>query len=192
MERQFKALDRQARKSGGVRRAATPRRSSGAFVPGLVISGILAGAVMLHDPGMTGYRLHQLIDHLTGNDAGSYAFVTTTTNGDPVGWNHCQAIHYVVNPAGAPDDWEDIIRGGVDTVTDAKDTLVPLPAGWEAHELVATAKDALGSVQRFRVIVGAREDGDEAVILASLYVSETLARAAPGFYSAMFASIRGL
>lgn len=79
-----------------------------------------------------------------------------------------------------------------DTVTDAKDTLVPLPSGWQGHELVVTAKDALGSVQRFRVVVGAREDGDDAVILASLYVSETLARAAPGFYSAMFASIRGL
>ena len=36
-----------------------------------------------------------------------------------MGWNHCKPIHYVVNPAGAPDNWEDIVRGGVEEVTDA-------------------------------------------------------------------------
>ena len=74
---------------------------------------------MLHDPGMTGYRFRQLTDHLTGNGGGSYAFVVTTSDGDPVGWDHCKPIHYVVNPAGAPDEWEDIIRGGVAAITDA-------------------------------------------------------------------------
>ncbi len=74
---------------------------------------------MLHDPGMTGYRFRQLVDHLTGKGGGSYAFVVNTADGDPVGWNHCAPIRYVVNPAGAPDRWEDTIRGGVAEVTEA-------------------------------------------------------------------------
>jgi hypothetical protein len=113
MQRQFRALDRVAVEGPGLRKAAKPRRTHGPVLPGLLISGILAGLVMLHDPGMTGYRFRQLTDHLTGNGGGSYAFVVTTTDGDPVGWNHCKPIPYVVNPAGAPDQWEDIIRGGV-------------------------------------------------------------------------------
>jgi matrixin len=95
------------------------RRPMSPVVPGLLISGILAGAVMLLDPGMTGYRFRQLVDHLTGDDKGNYAFVATDTSGDPVGWNHCKAIHYVVNPKGAPDQWEDVIRGGVAEVARA-------------------------------------------------------------------------
>jgi hypothetical protein len=119
MRRQLRALDRAATAGPNLRRASRPRRSSGPVLPGLLISGILAAVVMLHDPGMTGYRLHQLVDHLTGNTDGSYAFMVTTAAGDPVGWSHCQAIHYVVNPDGAPGNWEQIIRGGVDTVTEA-------------------------------------------------------------------------
>ncbi len=119
MQRQLRALDRAAVAGPGLRRAVKPRRTVGPVLPGLLISGILAGLVMLHDPGMTGYRFRQLVDHLNGNGEGSYAFVVNTTDGDPVGWDHCKAIHYVVNPAGAPDQWEDIIRGGVAEITDA-------------------------------------------------------------------------
>ena len=119
MRRQLRALDRAATAGPGLRRAAKPRRTTGPVLPGLLISGILAALVMLNDPGMTGYRFRQLTDHLTGNGGGSYAFVVTTSDGDPVGWDHCDPIHYVVNPAGAPDDWEDIVRGGVAEITDA-------------------------------------------------------------------------
>jgi len=119
MRRQLRELDRAATAGPGLRRAAKPRRTTGPVLPGLLISGILAALVMLHDPGMTGYRFRQLTDHLTGNGGGSYAFVVTTSDGDPVGWDHCKPIHYVVNPAGAPDEWEDIIRGGVAAITDA-------------------------------------------------------------------------
>jgi Matrixin len=101
------------------RRRRRSRRTTGPVLPGLLISGIIAGLVMLHDPGITGYRFRQLIDHLSGKNGGSYAFVVTTTSGDPVGWNHCKPIRYVVNPAGAPDDWEDVVRGGVSEITDA-------------------------------------------------------------------------
>jgi hypothetical protein len=96
------------------RRGVRRRRTTGPLLPGLLISALLAAFVMLHDPGMTGYRFRQFMDQLKGSDgSSSYAFVVTTPNGDPVGWNHCKPIHYVVNPQGAPDQWEDIIRGGV-------------------------------------------------------------------------------
>jgi hypothetical protein len=104
---------------GSVRHRRRPRRTTGPVLPGLLISGIIAALVMLHDPGITGYRFRQLIDHLSGKDGGSYAFVATSASGDPIGWNHCKSIHYVVNPAGAPDDWDDVVRGGVEEVTDA-------------------------------------------------------------------------
>ena len=59
------------------------------------------------------------MDHLTGTHSGSFAFIDTTSSGDPVGWDHCRPIHYVVNPQEAPDDWAQIIRQAVDTVTRA-------------------------------------------------------------------------
>ena len=95
------------------------RRTHGPVLPGLLISGVIAGIVMLHDPGMTGYRFRQLVDNLRGSDAGAYAFVATSTSGDPVGWSHCQPIHYVVNPEGAPDGWETTIEAGVDAISEA-------------------------------------------------------------------------
>jgi hypothetical protein len=116
MQRELRRLDRVAARPG--RRAVARRRTTGPVLPGLLISGILAGLVMLHDPGMTGYRFRQLVDHLTGGGDGSYAFVVTA-DGDPVGWDHCQPIHYVVNPAGAPDDWEDVVEGGVSEISEA-------------------------------------------------------------------------
>lgn len=76
-----------------------------------------------------------------------------------------------------------------DQVAIATDTVVALPPGWEGSELVVSIEDALGTRQRFRVVVGGRTDSD-GVILASLYIPETIARAAPGYFTAMLASIR--
>lgn len=101
---------------GGVRRRR--RRTVGPVLPGLLISGLIAGAVMLQSPDMTGYRMRQLVDHLTGNSEGSYAFVLTTTAGDPVSWDPCRPIHYLVNPEGAPEDWEDTVDSGVRAISE--------------------------------------------------------------------------
>jgi hypothetical protein len=130
--RRLEMLDRVDREQGlGAMPLGTPvdgrarhrqrreRRTTGPLLPGLLISAVISGLVMLHDPGMTGYRFRQLVDHLSGKDGGSYAFIVTTNAGDPVGWNHCEPIHYVVNPAGAPDDWKDVVSDGVAEITDA-------------------------------------------------------------------------
>ncbi len=121
MRRQLRALDRAATARPSRRRAARPRRTTGPVLPGLLISAILAGLVMLNDPGMTGYRFRQLVDHLGGSSGGSYEFVVRTNSGDPIGWDHCQPIRYVVNPDGAPDEWEGIVEGGVEEIADASD-----------------------------------------------------------------------
>ncbi len=77
-----------------------------------------------------------------------------------------------------------------DKLVDATDATISLPEGWRTHELVATATDALGTVQRFRVITAARLDRSDTMIVASMYVPETLVRAAPQHFNAIFASLR--
>ena len=52
---------------------------------------------------------------LTG---GSYAFLQMQS-GDPVTWNHCEAIRYQVNPKGAPANWEEIVHNAIDKVEEA-------------------------------------------------------------------------
>lgn len=52
---------------------------------------------------------------LTG---GSYEFLQMQ-GGDPVTWNHCQAIRYQVNPKGAPENWEEIVDRAIDQVEEA-------------------------------------------------------------------------
>lgn len=94
------------------------RRAIGPVIPGLLIAAVIAAAVMLRAPGVTGYRFQQLVDELTGRD-GSYEFVRVSTTGRPVGWDPCEPIHYVVNPAGAPSDWEDTVEEAVETISDA-------------------------------------------------------------------------
>jgi hypothetical protein len=96
------------------------RRSHGPVIPGLVIALVIAAAVMLRSPGATGYRFQQLVDELTGHD-GSYKFVRTMASGRPVGWDPCDQIHFVVNPQGAPADWEDTVEGAVEEITEASD-----------------------------------------------------------------------
>lgn len=101
-------------------RTKNGRRASGALLPGLLIAALLGAFVLLQDPAMTGYRFRQLTDHLRGvEEAGSYAFVLTTASGVPVGWDSCAPVPYVVNPEGAPEDWDGIVSGAVRRVEDA-------------------------------------------------------------------------
>lgn len=44
---------------------------------------------------------------------GAYAFLHTAGNGDPVGYDPCKAIHYVVNPDGAPADFPTFVQPAV-------------------------------------------------------------------------------
>lgn len=76
-----------------------------------------------------------------------------------------------------------------DRVDPADGTLVPLPAGWQGSELAASVADALGNRQHYRVVVAGTVVGN-ATVIARLYVPESVARAAPEFFTNVFASLR--
>lgn len=76
-----------------------------------------------------------------------------------------------------------------DQVEDANDVLVPLPPPWQGKELVVSVADSLGGRQRYRVVVAGRPDRD-GIVLASVYLPETLTRAAPGYVTRMLGSVQ--
>ncbi|WP_127479003.1 matrixin family metalloprotease [Nocardioides pantholopis] len=104
------------------------RRERGPVVPGVLVVAVIMAGVLLLDPTSSGQRLRQLIglddrvvDAVTVPDGGgSYSFaVTQPGSEDPVGWNPCTSITYVVNPEGAPDDWPALLEDSVSVIEDA-------------------------------------------------------------------------
>ena len=77
-----------------------------------------------------------------------------------------------------------------DQIAVATEHLVPLPPGWEGSELVVSveAPDPIGNRQRYRVVVAAKPAVD-GVILASVYIPETVARDAAPFFTQLVQSI---
>lgn len=80
-------------------------------------------------------------------------------------------------------------RHGFETVAAAPGITVPLPAGWEGAELVATFDDPMGYRQRYRMIVCSRTFGGEAILVV-LTTPETVATAAPKFLAFLLGSVR--
>ncbi len=56
---------------------------------------------------------------VTADVNGAYAFLSTHSDGRPVGFNPCREIEYVVNPSGAPDDWESLVETAIGELGDA-------------------------------------------------------------------------
>jgi membrane associated rhomboid family serine protease len=81
---------------------------------------------------------------------------------------------------------EEVSRGAKDVVTAAA-PVVPLPAGWEGAQLIATFEDPMGSEQRFLLIAVARPFGGQ-VVLLSIMLPESMARSAPGLVTELLAS----
>jgi membrane associated rhomboid family serine protease len=77
---------------------------------------------------------------------------------------------------------------GFDQVETVGERVVALPVDWEGKELDASAADPMGYRQHFRVIVCGRAFADS-VIVASLTVPDTIARAAPAFLAQLIASL---
>lgn len=106
--------------------------------------------------------------------------------------------HRVATPLPVADAVDELAEGErtrakdkqFERVEAAPDTSVPLPDGWHGRELLAAVSDPLGTEQRFRVVVAGRPDDAGHLILASLYVPERIAQAAPGIFSDMVGSIR--
>jgi hypothetical protein len=114
VRRRVRQLDRETRRR-------TRPYLGGPLLPSLVIALVLSSFIMLRDPGMGGYRLRHLLglDHRVEAavepppQRGHYAFTMTQPGShQPVGWDPCSTIPYVVNPDGAPDDWQDLVADG--------------------------------------------------------------------------------
>jgi hypothetical protein len=110
------------------RRDRRDRRSQRAYLggpllPSLVIALVLSTFIMLRDPGAGGYRIRHLLgmDHRVGDAVeppagrGHFTFsMTQPGTRKPVSWNPCEAIPYVVNAEGAPDDWSVLVEASTD------------------------------------------------------------------------------
>ena len=77
-----------------------------------------------------------------------------------------------------------------DQIDVATEHMIPLPLGWQGTELVASveATDPVGGRQRYRVVCAAKPVGDDATMLISIYIPETVARDAPWLFMQMLAT----
>jgi hypothetical protein len=106
--------------------SATEQRQRTITVVSLVITTIAIAAFVAFDPGSLGTRIREAIGaegrihpavQEQGIPGGHYEFLATQRGSDdPVGWNPCREIHYVVNPDGAPPEWEGLIKDGIGEV----------------------------------------------------------------------------
>jgi membrane associated rhomboid family serine protease len=87
------------------------------------------------------------------------------------------------------DEEKRAVANKFEQVAVAQSSIIPLPAGWVGSELVALLPDPLEGHQRFRVVVAGRPD-PAGIILVSLYVPETVGRAAPAFFTQLLASVQ--
>ena len=80
------------------------------------------------------------------------------------------------------------LKDGFGEATIAREPLIALPSGWEGTELEASAEDAMGYHQRLRVMVCHRAFGDS-LVLVTLELPDTVARALPGAITALLGSV---
>lgn len=105
----------------GQRRTRRERRERGPVLPGLLVVAVILAGVFALDPSESGRRLRELAgfdqrlgERVAADSEGPYAFAATQPGSDePVSWNPCRPIRYVVNPDGAPDDWEPLVGESV-------------------------------------------------------------------------------
>jgi len=100
-----------------------PRGGVPASLAGLLVTGLLLGALVLLSPsnefettrrllGLGGERHASPPEFTPGQ--GSYRFLQTQRGSDePVGWDPCRPIEYAVNPDGAPEGWQDLVGEAV-------------------------------------------------------------------------------
>ncbi|MEO6773149.1 MAG: rhomboid family intramembrane serine protease [Kofleriaceae bacterium] len=85
---------------------------------------------------------------------------------------------------------QDRVRHQFDRIDIATEHAVPLPPGWEGRELAISAVEPneVGGRQHYRLILASKPLADGAV-LVSIEVADSIARAAPGLFTALIASV---
>lgn len=123
-------LDRLDRKYGlgamhhlSSRRRPRARRSHGPVLPGLLVTAILVTAIVARSPAENMLTIRRLVgfddDRLVAaphvpQGVGSYAFVQTQRGSDePVAYDPCRTIEVVVNPQGAPANYNALVDTGL-------------------------------------------------------------------------------
>ena len=99
------------------RRTVTTVLVTGAVVFALVLFNLSPGAAQVRRWLGIDDRLGAAVE---GDGSGAYEFLATRTGTDrPITWSPCDPIEYVVNPDGAPDEWEDLLRSSVTAISKA-------------------------------------------------------------------------
>jgi hypothetical protein len=101
----------------------------------IVVRAVLAAALVI--AGLT-------IWSVVNGGKGSYTFLHTTGDGEPITWDHCLAIRYQVNPEGAPENWREIVDDAFAEMT-ANSGFVFLDAGETANRRLAGTFDPSGT-----------------------------------------------
>lgn len=88
-----------------------------------VLLGAAAGAALLVRPGsgpggpvaapFSLGRHHRILPQVPTSGSLNYTISKTDPSGDPVTYNPCQPIEYVINPAGAPTDYLEFIQPAI-------------------------------------------------------------------------------
>jgi hypothetical protein len=105
------------------------RRSHGPVLPSLLVTFLVLGGVLLVSPGTSAGRIRSLVglgdDRLldavrTTHGYGTYRFLRTQPGSrEPVSYNPCRPITYVVNPAGAPPGYQALVTDSVAAISAA-------------------------------------------------------------------------
>lgn len=137
LERRMAELDRLDREfglgamptSGPARRSNKARRSSGPVLPGLLITALIVGTIVAMSPADNMRQLRRLVgfddDRLAAvpdvpRGEGSFSFLQTQRGSDdPVGYDPCRPIEVLVNPEGAPDNYDELVDTGLERTSAA-------------------------------------------------------------------------
>lgn len=92
-----------------------------------LVALLVTVCVLMLDNGTSGLRFRswlgmddRVVAPVEPRGNGRYKFFETQHGSkEPVAWNPCEPIHYVVNPQGAPDGWEQIVEASVAVVSEA-------------------------------------------------------------------------
>lgn len=115
--------------SGPAHRPKNARRSHGPVLPGLLITALIVGTIVALSPADNMRQLRRLVgfddDRLAAvpdvpRGEGSFSFLQTQRGSDePVGYDPCRPIEVLVNPDGAPDNYDELVDTGLERTSAA-------------------------------------------------------------------------
>jgi hypothetical protein len=136
------------------------RRSHGPLLPSLVVTGLLVAGVVALSPDDSMRSVRRLVgfgDHRLGTPPhvpvgrGSFEFLRTQPVGhDPVGYDPCRTIEVLVNPAGAPADYDELVDTAIQHTSAATGLKLERVGLTDARD---TASAVVGLARRTPVLV---------------------------------------